>query len=110
MRTADGRLPNRHLWEERNTRLSSTTRVLGPMMVPRHGMTISRHVAEVAIQSLKARGFFMPTGMPGRVAIHRDRFVHGRTLFVACAMRGEVVRIIPTGGAEPHNKRKCHEV
>lgn len=34
----------------------------------------------------------------------------GRVLFVAYALRGEVVRIISARGAEPHEKRKYHEV
>jgi uncharacterized protein len=36
--------------------------------------------------------------------------VDGRMLFVTYAMRGDVVRIISARGAEPHEKRKYHEV
>ncbi|MGP0093146.1 MAG: BrnT family toxin [Xanthobacteraceae bacterium] len=36
--------------------------------------------------------------------------VDGRMLFVSFAMRGAVVRIISARGAEPHEKRKYHEV
>jgi uncharacterized DUF497 family protein len=36
--------------------------------------------------------------------------VDGRMLFVTYAMRGAVVRIISARGAEPHEKRKYHEV
>jgi uncharacterized protein len=36
--------------------------------------------------------------------------VDGRMLFVAYALRGDVVRIISARGAEPHEKRKYHEV
>ena len=36
--------------------------------------------------------------------------VNGRMLFVTYAMRGAVVRIISARGAEPHEKRKYHEI
>lgn len=36
--------------------------------------------------------------------------VDGRMLFVTYTMRGAVVRIISARGAEPHEKRKYHEV
>jgi uncharacterized protein len=36
--------------------------------------------------------------------------VDGRMLFVTYTMRGPVVRIISARGAEPHEKRKYHEV
>lgn len=36
--------------------------------------------------------------------------VDGRMLFVTYTMRGTVVRIISARGAEPHEKRKYHEV
>jgi uncharacterized DUF497 family protein len=36
--------------------------------------------------------------------------VDGRMLFVAYAMRGDFVRIISARGAEPHEKRKYHEI
>ena len=36
--------------------------------------------------------------------------VDGRMLFVAYTMRGDVVRIISARGAEPHEKRKYHEI
>jgi uncharacterized DUF497 family protein len=36
--------------------------------------------------------------------------VDGRILFVTCTMRQAVVRIISARGAEPHEKRKYHEV
>jgi len=34
----------------------------------------------------------------------------GRMLFVAYALRGDIVRIISARGAESHEKRKYHEV
>jgi uncharacterized DUF497 family protein len=48
-------------------------------------------------------------------AIGEPRFnaiglVDGRMLFVAYTMRGDVVRIISARGAEPHEKRKYHEI
>ncbi len=36
--------------------------------------------------------------------------VDGRMLFVSYTMRGDVVRIISARGAEPHEKRKYHEI
>jgi len=36
--------------------------------------------------------------------------VDGRMLFVTYTMRGALVRIISARGAEPHEKRKYHEV
>lgn len=38
------------------------------------------------------------------------RVVDGRMLFVTYTMRGRVIRIISARGAEPHEKRKYHEV
>jgi uncharacterized DUF497 family protein len=36
--------------------------------------------------------------------------VDGRMVFVAYTIRGTVIRIISARGAEPHEKRKYHEV
>jgi uncharacterized DUF497 family protein len=36
--------------------------------------------------------------------------VDGRMLFITYTMRGRVVRIISARGAEPHEKRKYHEI
>ena len=36
--------------------------------------------------------------------------VDGRILFVTYTMRGDVVRILSARGAEPHEKRKYHEI
>jgi uncharacterized protein len=36
--------------------------------------------------------------------------VDGRMLFVTYTMRGAVVRIISARGADPHEKRKYHEI
>ena len=36
--------------------------------------------------------------------------VDSRMLFVTYTMRGDVIRIISARGAEPHEKRKYHEV
>jgi uncharacterized DUF497 family protein len=50
-----------------------------------------------------------------RDAAHELRFnaigvVDGRMLFVTYTMRGTVIRIISARGAEPHEKRKYHEL
>ena len=34
----------------------------------------------------------------------------GRMLFVTYTMRGDIVRIISARGAEPHEKKKYHEI
>jgi hypothetical protein len=36
--------------------------------------------------------------------------VDGRVLFVNYTIRGDVIRIISARGAEPHEKRKYHEI
>jgi len=36
--------------------------------------------------------------------------VDGRILFVTYTIRGSVIRIISARGAEPHEKRKYHEL
>ena len=36
--------------------------------------------------------------------------VDGRMVFVTYTMRGDVMRIISARGAEPHEKRKYHEI
>jgi len=36
--------------------------------------------------------------------------VDGRMLFVTYTLRGDVIRVISARGAEPHEKRKYHEV
>jgi uncharacterized DUF497 family protein len=46
----------------------------------------------------------------GELRFNAIGLVEGRMLFVAYTMRGDVVRIISARGAEPHEKRKYHEV
>ena len=36
--------------------------------------------------------------------------VDGRMLFVAYTVRGDIVRVVSARGAEPHEKRKYHEI
>ena len=50
-----------------------------------------------------------PSGI-GVEAKEVDRLVAGRMLFVTYTMRGDVIRIISARGAEPHEKRRYHEV
>jgi uncharacterized protein len=50
-----------------------------------------------------------------RDATEESRFnaigmVDGRMLFVTYTMRGAVIRIISARGAEPHEKKKYHEI
>lgn len=47
------------------------------------------------------------TGEPRFCAIG---LVDGRMLFIVYTMRDDVVRIISARGAEPHEKRKYHEI
>ena len=46
----------------------------------------------------------------GELRFNAIGLVDGRMLFVTYAMRGDVVRIISARGAEPHEKRKYHEI
>jgi uncharacterized protein len=46
----------------------------------------------------------------GELRFNAIGLVNGRMLFVTYAMGGEVVRIISARGAEPHEKRKYHEI
>jgi uncharacterized DUF497 family protein len=46
----------------------------------------------------------------GEVRFCAIGLVDGRVLFVSYTMRGDVVRIISARGAEPHEKRKYHEI
>jgi uncharacterized DUF497 family protein len=46
----------------------------------------------------------------GELRFNAIGLVDGRMLFVTYTMRGEVVRIISARGAEPHEKRKYHEI
>ena len=46
----------------------------------------------------------------GETRFNTIGFVDGRVLVVTCTIRGNVTRIISARGAEPHEKRKYHEV
>ena len=46
----------------------------------------------------------------GELRFNAIGMVDARMLFVTYTMRGTVVRIISARGAEPHEKRKYHEV
>jgi uncharacterized protein len=46
----------------------------------------------------------------GELRFNAIGLVDGRMLFVTYAVRGDVVRIISARGAEPHEKRKYHEI
>jgi uncharacterized protein len=46
----------------------------------------------------------------GELRFNAIGLVDGRMLFVVYTMRGDVVRIISARGAEPHEKRKYHEI
>jgi uncharacterized DUF497 family protein len=46
----------------------------------------------------------------GELRFNAIGLVDGRMLFVTYTMRGDVVRIISARGAEPHEKRKYHEI
>jgi uncharacterized DUF497 family protein len=46
----------------------------------------------------------------GELRFNAIGLVEGRMLFVTYTMRGDVIRIISARGAEPHEKRKYHEV
>jgi uncharacterized protein len=46
----------------------------------------------------------------GELRFNAIGLVDGRMLFVTYTMRGDIVRIISARGAEPHEKKKCHEI
>lgn len=46
----------------------------------------------------------------GELRFNAIGLVDGRMIFVTYTMRGDAVRIISARGAEPHEKRKYHEV
>ena len=46
----------------------------------------------------------------GEVRFNAIGIVDGRMLFVTYTIRGDVIRIISARGAEPHEKRKYHEI
>lgn len=46
----------------------------------------------------------------GELRFNAIGLVDGRMLFVTYTTRGDVVRIISARGAEPHEKRKYHEI
>ena len=46
----------------------------------------------------------------GELRCNAIGLVDGRMLFVTYTLRGDVVRIISARGAEPHEKRKYHEL
>lgn len=53
---------------------------------------------------------FDDLGAAGELRFNAIGLVESRMLFVTYAMRGDAVRIISARGAEPHEKRKYHEV
>lgn len=53
---------------------------------------------------------FDDLGATGEQRFNAIGMVDGRVLFVTYTMRSAVVRIISARGAEPHEKRKYHEV
>jgi uncharacterized DUF497 family protein len=70
-----------------------------------HGVTLARDVFKdpFAIEGLDDREYY---GEDRYVIIG---MVDNRLLYVAYAMRGEVIRIISARGAEPHERRQYHE-
>jgi uncharacterized protein len=53
---------------------------------------------------------FDDPGATGELRFNAIGLVDGRMLFVTYALKGEVVRIISARGAEPHEKRRYHEI
>jgi uncharacterized protein len=53
---------------------------------------------------------FDDVGATGELRFNVIGLVDGRMLFVTYTMRDDVVRIISARGAEPHEKRKYHEI
>jgi uncharacterized protein len=46
----------------------------------------------------------------GELRFNAIGLVSGRMLFVTYTIRGDIVRIISARGAEPHERRKYHEI
>lgn len=46
----------------------------------------------------------------GELRFNAIGLVDGRMLFVTYTIRGDAIRIISARGAEPHEKRKYHEI
>jgi uncharacterized protein len=46
----------------------------------------------------------------GELRFNAIGLVEGRMLFLTHAIRGDVIRIISARGAEPHERRKYHEI
>ena len=53
---------------------------------------------------------FDDAGAADEMRFNAIGLVDGRMLFVTYTLRGDVVRIISARGAEPHEKRKYHEI
>lgn len=53
---------------------------------------------------------FDDPGTTGEMRFNAIGLVDGRMLFVTYTLKGEVVRIISARGAEPHEKRRYHEI
>ena len=53
---------------------------------------------------------FDDPGPTGEMRFNAIGIVDGQMLFVTYALRDEVVRIISARGAEPHEKRRYHEI
>ena len=53
---------------------------------------------------------FDDTGASGELRTNAIGLVDSRMIFVTYTMRDDVVRIISARGAEPHEKRKYHEI
>ena len=53
---------------------------------------------------------FDDVGARGELRFNAIGLVDNRMLFVSYTMRGDVVRIISARGAEPHEKRRYHEI
>ena len=53
---------------------------------------------------------FDDPGTAGEMRFNAIGLVDGRMLFVTYTLKGEVVRMISSRGAEPHEKRRYHEI
>ena len=86
-------------------------------------MDFERHTAKEQAKEARYRFPNCREGVLGPYVIEFDDFdnngelrcnaiglVDGRLLFVTYTLRGDVVRIISARGAEPHEKRKYHEL
>lgn len=73
----------------------------------KHGVDF-RTAAKVFLDSYAIE--FDDRDAAGELRFNAIGMVDGRAVFVTYTMRGDAIRVISARGAEPHEKRKYHEI